>query len=128
MVNRCTLAGQVPVAGDQSDEREICQYLRWELNIDCAIEEMIRKNFVGPIPPTLPSMKKVIQTLPPTANLQVRRHCMIGGIHCHPNRPSPVNSPTSLASLPTPGFKDYCLGPMSMPSRHLTTTLRTSNQ
>ncbi|KAI9459964.1 hypothetical protein HD554DRAFT_2041724 [Boletus coccyginus] len=54
-------------------EREMCQYLEWELNVDPVtlreFEEMIRKDFVGPGPyPTyiLPSMKK--STPPPTAN------------------------------------------------------------
>ncbi|KIJ15514.1 hypothetical protein PAXINDRAFT_77274 [Paxillus involutus ATCC 200175] len=54
-------------------EREMCQYLEWELNVDPVtlheFEEMIRKDFVGPGPyPTyiLPSTKKT--TPPPTAN------------------------------------------------------------
>jgi hypothetical protein len=54
-------------------EREMCQYLEWELNVDPVtlreFEEMIRKDFVGPGPyPTyiLPSTKK--STPPPTAN------------------------------------------------------------
>ena len=54
-------------------EREMCQYLEWELNVDPItlreFEEMIRKDFVGPGPyPTyiLPSTKK--STPPPTAN------------------------------------------------------------
>jgi len=76
-------------------KREISQYLRWELNINCVIEEMIRKDFVNPIPPTLPSMKKVIQTLPPTANLQVCRRHMISGIHHHPNQSSPPKPSTA---------------------------------
>ena len=54
-------------------EREICQYLEWELNVDPVMlrefEDIIRKDFVGPGPyPTyiLPSTKK--WTSPPTAN------------------------------------------------------------
>ncbi|KAG1716490.1 hypothetical protein ID866_694 [Astraeus odoratus] len=54
-------------------EREMCQYLEWELNVDPLtlkeFEEMVRKDFAGTGPyPTyiLPSTKK--STPPPTAN------------------------------------------------------------
>ncbi|KAF8434992.1 hypothetical protein L210DRAFT_3409429 [Boletus edulis BED1] len=76
-------------------EREMCQYLEWELNVDPVtlweFEEMIRKDFVGPGPyPTyiLPSTKK--STPPPTATSS------------HSGVPEGTTSVTSRFQLPAP--------------------------
>ncbi|KAG1739136.1 uncharacterized protein EDB91DRAFT_1237581 [Suillus paluster] len=90
-------------------EREMCQYLEWELNVDPVtlreFEEMVKKDFVGPGPyPTyiLPSTSKT--TPPPTTN---------------PFPPPPTGStptpsyststsPASTASPPTPPAMEDC--------------------
>ncbi|KAH7883209.1 hypothetical protein F5I97DRAFT_1939054 [Phlebopus sp. FC_14] len=94
-------------------EREMCQYLEWELNVDPVtlrdFEEMVRKDFAGPGPyPTyiLPSTKKT--TPPPTTNPFAP---MLNG-------PSP--SPSCGQRYPSPPKPVYPPPPPPNPSAYLT--------
>ncbi|KAL4079276.1 hypothetical protein J3A83DRAFT_4086288 [Scleroderma citrinum] len=113
-------------------EREMCQYLEWELNVDPAtlkeFEEMVRKDFAGPGPyPTyiLPSTKKstpppsTVPFPPPNCGISPsppaeQRYSSPPKVHyiasppsygSPPETPSPTystSSPASSASPPTP--------------------------
>ncbi|KAN0081278.1 hypothetical protein V8E55_008902 [Tylopilus felleus] len=110
-------------------EREMCQYLEWELNVDPVtlkeFEEMIRKDFVGPGPyPTyiLPSTKK--STPPPTANpfaapASVSPSPSYGQRHPSPPKPVfPPPNPTAAYMTPptTPDTPSPSYSPSTSPA------------
>ncbi|KIM63970.1 hypothetical protein SCLCIDRAFT_1213783 [Scleroderma citrinum Foug A] len=83
-------------------EREMCQYLEWELNVDPAtlkeFEEMVRKDFAGPGPyPTyiLPPTKK--STPPPSTIPFAATPC---GISPSPSNEQRYQSPPKTHYLP----------------------------
>ncbi|KAI6007711.1 hypothetical protein F5J12DRAFT_905565 [Pisolithus orientalis] len=106
-------------------EREMCQYLEWELNVDpstlCEFETMVRRDFVGMGPfPTyvLPSTKK--STPPPSTNPFAPQHSNFippppHAAHRHP-------SPPRSAYVPPPSYSTPPDTPEASPSYSTSST------
>ncbi|EIW76961.1 hypothetical protein CONPUDRAFT_158102 [Coniophora puteana RWD-64-598 SS2] len=91
-------------------EREMCQYLDWELSVDPVtlqeFEAMIRKDFAGPGPYptyTLPSPSKAMPPpLPclPLIDAHTRAHIVELPVHPSPPPPAPLAQPPAPSYLP----------------------------
>jgi len=78
-------------------EREICQYLVWELNVEPStlkeFEDMVRKDFAGPEPYPTYVCKNIL--FPPSFRIQIRvpSHLSVHGRLRHQVPTSPPTTP-----------------------------------